>query len=157
MDEKLKAYLQQKYSDQLGDINTAQAFANLGDVIAGQKVGSQSPYYTEQRQLAGQQTLGRMEREDEKEWRRAQAQEALDLRKEQLAQANGLLSDRIAQYWMQQGVTMSDPSSTWIDATAKLAADVVLLPNVFIQGTLDSMSTQILVFSPLFPLPANTL
>lgn len=55
--------------------------------------------------------------------------------KEQLAQANGLLSDRIAQYWMQQGVTMSDPSSTWIDATAKLAADVVLLPNVFIQGT----------------------
>ena len=30
--------------------------------------------------------------------------------KEQLAQANGLLSDRIAQYWLQQGVTMIDPS-----------------------------------------------
>ncbi|MFZ9750660.1 MAG: NTP transferase domain-containing protein, partial [Candidatus Nanopelagicales bacterium] len=37
--------------------------------------------------------------------------------KEQLAQANGLLSDRITQYWLQQGVTMIDPSSTWIDVT----------------------------------------
>jgi bifunctional UDP-N-acetylglucosamine pyrophosphorylase/glucosamine-1-phosphate N-acetyltransferase len=55
--------------------------------------------------------------------------------KEQLAQANGLLSDRIAQYWMQQGVTMIDPSSTWIDATVKLSADVVLYPNVYLEGS----------------------
>jgi bifunctional UDP-N-acetylglucosamine pyrophosphorylase/glucosamine-1-phosphate N-acetyltransferase len=54
--------------------------------------------------------------------------------KEQLAQANGLLSDRIAQYWMQQGVTMVDPSSTWIDVTVKLEPDVILYPNVFLEG-----------------------
>lgn len=54
--------------------------------------------------------------------------------KEQLAQANGLLSDRIAQYWLQQGVTMIDPSSTWIDVNVKLAADVVLYPNVYLEG-----------------------
>lgn len=54
--------------------------------------------------------------------------------KEQLAQANGLLSDRIAQYWLQQGVTMIDPSSTWIDANVKLAPDVVLYPNVYLEG-----------------------
>jgi bifunctional UDP-N-acetylglucosamine pyrophosphorylase / glucosamine-1-phosphate N-acetyltransferase len=54
--------------------------------------------------------------------------------KEQLAQANGLLSDRIAQYWLQQGVTMIDPSSTWIDASVQLSADVVLYPNVYLEG-----------------------
>lgn len=55
--------------------------------------------------------------------------------KEQLAQANGLLSDRIAQYWLHQGVTMLDPSSTWIDVQVNLAADVVLYPNVYLEGT----------------------
>ena len=55
--------------------------------------------------------------------------------KEQLAQANGLLSDRIAQYWLQQGVTMIDPSSTWIDATVTLAPDVLLYPNVYLEGS----------------------
>ncbi|MFZ9283423.1 MAG: bifunctional UDP-N-acetylglucosamine diphosphorylase/glucosamine-1-phosphate N-acetyltransferase GlmU [Candidatus Nanopelagicales bacterium] len=60
--------------------------------------------------------------------------------KEQLAQANGLLSDRITQYWLQQGVTMIDPSSTWIDVTVQLSPDVVLYPNVYLEGSTNVAS-----------------
>lgn len=87
MDERLRQYLLEKYPEQLSGINTAQAFANLGDVIAGQKVGSQNPFYTEQRQLAEQQTLGEVARQDAMDLRKQQAQEALALRMAQLQQA----------------------------------------------------------------------
>lgn len=70
MDERLKQYLQNKYADQLGSINTAQAFANLGDVIAGQKVGTTSPFFSEQRGMAREQTLGELERQDALEMKR---------------------------------------------------------------------------------------
>lgn len=87
MDERVKEYLKQKYADQLENINTAQAFANLGDVISGQRVGSQVPFFERQKQLAGAQTLGEIERQDEMDLRRQMAQENLDFKKMQLEQA----------------------------------------------------------------------
>jgi len=44
-DPEYKAKQQSLYEQRAGDINTAQAFANLGDIFAGQKVGSTSPYF----------------------------------------------------------------------------------------------------------------
>lgn len=90
MDENLKKYLQEKYSERLGDINTAQAFANLGDVIAGRQVGTTSPFFSEQRKLAESQTLGQWEKEQELAAKRAQAQEALQLKLMSLAQQKEL-------------------------------------------------------------------
>lgn len=87
MDERVKEYLKQKYADQLENINTAQAFANLGDVISGQRVGSQVPFFERQKQLAGAQTLGEIERQDEMDLRRQMAQENLDFKRMQLEQA----------------------------------------------------------------------
>lgn len=90
MDDNLRQYLMDKYKDQLGDINTAQAFANLGDVIAGQKVGSTSPFFSEQRGLAEKQTLGELGRQEALEAKKAQAQQELQMRLLGLAQQRQL-------------------------------------------------------------------
>ena len=47
----------------------------------------------------------------------------------QLAEAAGILNDRIVRRWQLEGVTILDPASTWIDDTATLARDVTVLPN----------------------------
>ncbi len=52
----------------------------------------------------------------------------------QLAQAAAIMRDRINVKWMQAGVTMLDPASTWIDIDAELAADVTLLPQTILRG-----------------------
>ena len=52
----------------------------------------------------------------------------------QLAVAEAELRDRINERWMRRGVTMWDPERTYVDATVQLAADVVLLPGVLLQG-----------------------
>lgn len=41
---------------------------------------------------------------------------------------------RILRDWMKAGVTIVDPTSTWIDADVKLAEDVTLLPGVQLLG-----------------------
>jgi hypothetical protein len=86
MDEALQNYLKQKYAEQLGDINTGQMFANLGDVLAGQKVGTTSPYFTEQRKLAESQTLGEIDKARELEMKKAQLAETLNTKLMQLQQ-----------------------------------------------------------------------
>ena len=53
----------------------------------------------------------------------------------QLAQAGGVLRQRIADEWMLAGVTMVDPTSVWIDRNVSLEADVTLLQNVQLTGT----------------------
>lgn len=90
MDEVLQKYLKEKYAEQLGDINTGQMFANLGDVIAGQKVGTTSPYFTEQRKLAESQTLGEIEKQRELEMKKAQLAETLNTKLLQMAQQKQL-------------------------------------------------------------------
>ena len=52
----------------------------------------------------------------------------------QLAQAAAIMRDRINVKWMQAGVTMLDPASTWIDVDTDLVADVTLLPQTILRG-----------------------
>ena len=52
----------------------------------------------------------------------------------QLAEAEQILRDRVREAWMRAGVTMMDPATIYIDATAQLAPDVVLMPFTFIEG-----------------------
>ncbi len=52
----------------------------------------------------------------------------------QLATLAAELNRRILDRWMRAGVTVIDPTSTWIDADVKLEADVTILPGVQLLG-----------------------
>jgi bifunctional UDP-N-acetylglucosamine pyrophosphorylase/glucosamine-1-phosphate N-acetyltransferase len=52
----------------------------------------------------------------------------------QLAQAETELRSRINRVWMRAGVTMVDPSATYIDAGVELEPDVRLLPGTILEG-----------------------
>ena len=52
----------------------------------------------------------------------------------QLADAEAVLRGRINRRWMLDGVTMVDPSRTYIDATVVLEPDVRLLPGTILEG-----------------------
>ena len=53
----------------------------------------------------------------------------------QLAESAALLRDRINDHWMRAGVTIIDPTTTWIDTTASIANDVTIHPGSAIYGT----------------------
>ena len=44
------------------------------------------------------------------------------------------MRQRIREHWMLEGVSMPDPSSVYIDYTAKIGQDTVILPNTHITG-----------------------
>ena len=50
----------------------------------------------------------------------------------QLAESAALLRDRINEGFMRAGVTIVDPTTTWIDATAEIANDVTIFPGTAI-------------------------
>lgn len=52
----------------------------------------------------------------------------------QLAEAEKIVRERILHYWMDEGVTITDPASTFIEAGVALARDVTILPFTFLQG-----------------------
>ena len=52
----------------------------------------------------------------------------------QLASLAAELNHRTLERWMRAGVTVRDPSSTWIDADVVLEPDVTLLPGVQLLG-----------------------
>jgi bifunctional UDP-N-acetylglucosamine pyrophosphorylase / glucosamine-1-phosphate N-acetyltransferase len=52
----------------------------------------------------------------------------------QLAALGVELNRRLTERWMREGVTMTDPSTVWLDAGVELAPDVVLEPNVQLRG-----------------------
>jgi bifunctional UDP-N-acetylglucosamine pyrophosphorylase/glucosamine-1-phosphate N-acetyltransferase len=52
----------------------------------------------------------------------------------QLADAEAVLRGRINRRWMLDGVTMVDPSRTYIDATVVLEPDVRILPGTILEG-----------------------
>ena len=52
----------------------------------------------------------------------------------QLAEAEAVMRNRINRYHMENGVTIIDPSRTYIDADAVIECDTVLLPGVVIEG-----------------------
>ncbi len=52
----------------------------------------------------------------------------------QLADAESELRRRTNDHWLDRGVTMVDPSRTYIDATVRLGTDVTLFPGTMLQG-----------------------
>jgi bifunctional UDP-N-acetylglucosamine pyrophosphorylase/glucosamine-1-phosphate N-acetyltransferase len=52
----------------------------------------------------------------------------------QLAEAAASMRDRINDRWMRSGVSMLDPTTTWIDVDVDLAEDVVILPSTSLLG-----------------------
>lgn len=52
----------------------------------------------------------------------------------QLAESAAMLRDRINDQWMRAGVTIIDPTTTWIDATVELSNDVTLHPGTALLG-----------------------
>ena len=53
----------------------------------------------------------------------------------QLANVAGLLRRRTAERWMDEGVSIVDPSTTYIDASVEIERDVVILPFTFLEGS----------------------
>ena len=53
----------------------------------------------------------------------------------QLAEAEQVMRKRVRDRWLEAGVTIIDPASTWIDATVTIGKDTVLYPNVTLEGT----------------------
>ncbi|HAC64397.1 MAG TPA: bifunctional UDP-N-acetylglucosamine diphosphorylase/glucosamine-1-phosphate N-acetyltransferase GlmU [Cyanothece sp. UBA12306] len=54
--------------------------------------------------------------------------------RKQLAMANGILQNRVKDYWMKQGVTLVDPDSITIDDTVELQPDVIIEPQTHLRG-----------------------
>ncbi len=54
--------------------------------------------------------------------------------RKQLAEAAALMRDRINSGLMAEGVTINDPSSTYVDVTVSVGGDTVLLPNTILSG-----------------------
>ncbi|MBO5993262.1 MAG: NTP transferase domain-containing protein [Acidaminococcaceae bacterium] len=52
----------------------------------------------------------------------------------QLAEAESVMRRRIAERHMDDGVTIMDPASTFIEKSVKIAPDTVLYPNTWLQG-----------------------
>jgi len=54
--------------------------------------------------------------------------------RQELALASSTLYGRKAEALMEQGVTLLDPSSTWVDPRARIGRDSTLYPDVIIEG-----------------------
>ena len=54
--------------------------------------------------------------------------------REQLAQAERTIRQRICTHWMAEGVTLRDPDTTVIDAGVVIGRDTVIGPNVILRG-----------------------
>jgi len=54
--------------------------------------------------------------------------------RQHLALAEGVMRERINRKWMEEGVTMEDPSSVYIGAEVEIGMDTVLKPFVILEG-----------------------
>ena len=52
----------------------------------------------------------------------------------QLAQARRLMRDRIVEHWMREGVTITDPLTTWMGVGVRLEPDVTIHQNTQLHG-----------------------
>ncbi|MBB4734635.1 bifunctional UDP-N-acetylglucosamine pyrophosphorylase/glucosamine-1-phosphate N-acetyltransferase [Micrococcus cohnii] len=52
----------------------------------------------------------------------------------QLSELGRQLNERVLRHWMKQGVSVVDPSSTWVDVTVELSSDVTLKPGTQLHG-----------------------
>jgi bifunctional UDP-N-acetylglucosamine pyrophosphorylase/glucosamine-1-phosphate N-acetyltransferase len=55
--------------------------------------------------------------------------------RQHLAQAEGLLRQRINQQWMLAGVTMIDPATVYIEPEVTLGQDTILWPGTYLHGS----------------------
>jgi bifunctional UDP-N-acetylglucosamine pyrophosphorylase/glucosamine-1-phosphate N-acetyltransferase len=55
----------------------------------------------------------------------------------QLAEAESVMRRRIAERHMDDGVTIMDPASTFIEKSVKIAPDTVIYPNTWLQGATE--------------------
>jgi bifunctional UDP-N-acetylglucosamine pyrophosphorylase / glucosamine-1-phosphate N-acetyltransferase len=53
----------------------------------------------------------------------------------QLAQVRRLMRDRIVEHWMREGVTVTDPQTTWMGVGVRLEPDVTLHQNTQLHGS----------------------
>ena len=53
----------------------------------------------------------------------------------QLAAAEAELRRRTNQRWLEAGVSLVDPATTYLDATVRLASDVTIFPGTILQGS----------------------
>ena len=51
-----------------------------------------------------------------------------------LAEITSIIQARINQKWMLDGVTITNPDSTYIEPTVSIGQDTTILPNTFLQG-----------------------
>ena len=51
-----------------------------------------------------------------------------------LAKANGLMQDRINNYWLENGVSIESPKLTFIGKNVKIGNDSIIYPNTYIYG-----------------------
>lgn len=51
-----------------------------------------------------------------------------------LAEAEALLKQRINRQWMEFGVTLTDPASTYISPTVRIGRDTIIGPNTHLRG-----------------------
>jgi bifunctional UDP-N-acetylglucosamine pyrophosphorylase/glucosamine-1-phosphate N-acetyltransferase len=54
--------------------------------------------------------------------------------RKQLAEAEKILRDRIRDHWMENGVTLLDPASIFIDEEVEIGTDTVIHPFTMIEG-----------------------
>jgi bifunctional UDP-N-acetylglucosamine pyrophosphorylase/glucosamine-1-phosphate N-acetyltransferase len=52
----------------------------------------------------------------------------------ELAQAEGILAERVRQHWMAEGITIQDPGSVFIEPSVSIGKDTVLYPNCYLRG-----------------------
>lgn len=52
----------------------------------------------------------------------------------QLAALAGAHNARVCEHWMREGVTILDPSTTWIEDDVTIGRDATILPGCFLQG-----------------------
>jgi bifunctional UDP-N-acetylglucosamine pyrophosphorylase / glucosamine-1-phosphate N-acetyltransferase len=52
-----------------------------------------------------------------------------------LAEAEKILKSRINEHWMLEGVTLIDPSSTYIEPGVSIGRDTVIWPNTYLRGS----------------------
>ena len=65
----------------------------------------------------------------------ALADEAMGVNdREQLAAVGAVMRDRINRFWMSAGVTLVDPSATYIDLDVQIGQDTVIQPNTMLTG-----------------------
>lgn len=55
--------------------------------------------------------------------------------REQLALAEKVMRRRIAARWMDAGVTLRDPETTWIDSDVRIGRDTIVYPHVALEGS----------------------